>query len=392
MSKIFKFNDLDKTPLIVDAIYEGGTIGNSSDDPLHLIIPGIGNQGGFRTSINKKGGYNLVILYSTLSDLDWPDHIDIYNGQFTYYGDNKTPGSQPEDKPGNRILAKCFDALHKNERTNIPPFFIFFKSNKGRDVVFKGLAVPGISNSRSNEDLVGVWRESGGQRFLNYRSVFTILNIPYINKEWLKDLINGNPFSKNCPKVWKDWVEKGVYNALLAEKTIEHRTKFQQLPKNQADLDLIIEIYKHYPKKESYKFEKCAAELLKLMDTGFISYELTRPVRDGGRDAIGKYKIGLEGNSLLIDYALEAKCYNPEGSGAGVIETSRLISRLRHREFGVFITTSYVDQQAYKEIKEDKHPIIIISAADLVNILRRAGIRDKKNLRLWLDTVDSRGI
>jgi hypothetical protein len=34
-------------------------------------------------------------------------------------------------------------------------------------------------------------------------------------------------------------------------------------------------------------------------------------------------------------------------SGVGVKGTSRLISRLRHRQFGVLITTSYLDSQAY---------------------------------------------
>jgi hypothetical protein len=34
---------------------------------------------------------------------------------------------------------------------------------------------------------------------------------------------------------------------------------------------------------------------------------------------------------------------------SGVREMSRLISRLRHRQFGVLVTTSYVDNQAYRE-------------------------------------------
>jgi hypothetical protein len=36
-------------------------------------------------------------------------------------------------------------------------------------------------------------------------------------------------------------------------------------------------------------------------------------------------------------------------NGAGVKETSRLTSQLRHREFGVFVTTGYISRQAYGE-------------------------------------------
>jgi len=54
---------------------------------------------------------------------------------------------------------------------------------------------------------------------------------------------------------------------------------------------------------------------------------------------------------------------------------SRLISRLRHRQFGVLVTTSYVDSQAYREIKEDQHPIVVIAAADIVVILRSTDMR-----------------
>jgi Phage integrase family len=53
----------------------------------------------------------------------------------------------------------------------------------------------------------------------------------------------------------------------------------------------------------------------------------------------------------VASWSLEAKRYKPGGGGAGVKDTSRLISRLRHREFGVFVTTSHVGRQAYEEIR-----------------------------------------
>ena len=106
--------------------------------------------------------------------------------------------------------------------------------------------------------------------------------------------------------------------------------------------------------------------------------------RDSGRDAYGTYSIGPSGDRVHLDFSLEAKCYKP-GHGCGVKDTSRLISRLRHRQFGILITTSYVDLQAYREIKEDQHPIIVISAGDIVGLLRRHGHADATAVRVWLD-------
>lgn len=69
------------------------------------------------------------------------------------------------------------------------------------------------------------------------------------------------------------------------------------------------------------------------MDSNFVEFSLTRPWRDGGRDAIGRYSIkaGSKVNyHLMIDCALEAKCYGVN-RGVGVREISRLISRIRYR-------------------------------------------------------------
>ena len=115
-----------------------------------------------------------------------------------------------------------------------------------------------------------------------------------------------------------------------------------------------------------------------------ISIATTRAVKDGGRDAIGLYRVGSSPYGLEIEFALEAKRYKPS-SGVGVKATSRLISRIRHRQFGVLVTTSYVQDQAYKEIIEDQHPIIVISGKDIVDILMNSGISTLDLLKEWPD-------
>ena len=102
--------------------------------------------------------------------------------------------------------------------------------------------------------------------------------------------------------------------------------------------------------------------------------------------------LGLEASGILVDFALEAKCYNLS-KGVGVREMSRLISRLRHRQFGILVTTSYVNIQAYREIKEDQHPIIVISGVDIVTLLRNDGYADPDSVTMWLKqnfAVDNR--
>jgi len=121
-------------------------------------------------------------------------------------------------------------------------------------------------------------------------------------------------------------------------------------------------------------------------DPHVSSVEVTRPSRDGGRDAIGEYRLGPGVDPVRLQFALEAKCYNPDGGGLGVKMVSRLISRIKHREFGVFVTTAYVGDQPYKEVREDGHPIVFLVGRDLVEILKKMGLSTPAALATYLDT------
>ena len=76
-SRRYSFDDLATADLVVDALYAGGKRGNTSDDPLGKLLP-CGNQGGFRFRNRRTGvGKQFVVLYSDLSDNDWPDVLDV---------------------------------------------------------------------------------------------------------------------------------------------------------------------------------------------------------------------------------------------------------------------------------------------------------------------------
>jgi hypothetical protein len=124
-------------------------------------------------------------------------------------------------------------------------------------------------------------------------------------------------------------------------------------------------------------------EIAKLFLPNIHAYEITRPWRDGGRDAVGTYRIGHGAGSIDVEFAMEAKCYDMK-SGIGVRALSRLISRLRHRQFGILVTTSYLDSQAYDELIQDGHPVVVISARDIaVKLKERIGGID--SVVTWLD-------
>lgn len=384
---VFDFDELESADLNVDALYQGGTAGNAGDDPISRLT-GTGNMGGFRYVGSLENRVRLCVLYSTMTDTDWPDVLDMESGRFIYYGDNKNPGHELHEtkKKGNEILKTAFDAAHVGNREIIPPFFIFTKAAEGRDVRFRGLAVPGSPGLSMNEDLVAIWKMKKGMRFQNYKAVFTILDEAVIPRDWILDIHRGDPQSINAPDSWLDWIRTGMVQPLIAPRAEQHRTKFEQLPRTKAEQEMIREIigYFHDHPRGAYAFEECAARLAVMMDGNIRSYDLTRPWRDGGRDAIGKYRIGHHETSIGVDFALEAKC-NDLGNGCGVRATSRLISRLRYRQFGIFVTTSYVSKQAYKEIVEDRHPVIIVAGSDICRILVEAGTKNPLQVREWLE-------
>lgn len=380
------FDELESADLLVDAIYEGGRSGNAGDDPLCRLI-GVSNQGGFRYlgTLNKP---RLIVLTSSFNDPDWPDNLDRETGLLTYYGDNKRPGRALHETPrnGNQLLRNMINALHSKptHREEVSPVLVFGNAGSFRDTIFLGLAVPGAPELTAMEDLVAVWKIAGHQRFQNYRASLTILDVARISRAWITDIKDGASVSENSPAPWRQWVVSGAYRPLKAETALEHRNKTEQIPSDELSLRVVRVIYEHFT-CSPVSFERCAATIAQLMDNNFVSFELTRPSRDGGRDAIGLYRVGHGPSAIFVDFALEAKCYDLDNP-VGVRQVSRLISRLRHRQFGVLVTTSYLHSQAYRELKEDGHPVVVIAAKDIVRILSRVGFNSMSDVALWLES------
>ncbi|MET9043885.1 restriction endonuclease [Streptomyces sp. NPDC127159] len=387
----FPFDDLSQADLVVDSVYEGGSKGNMGDDPLARLFKGVGNQGGIRyVGSPAKGSVRLAVLYTSGMDVDWPDSLDVETGIVTYYGDNKKPGRELHDTQpkGNILLRDMFAASHGSEEerlVGVPPVFLFQRElGVGRSVRFRGLLVPGSPAISPDEELAAIWRSSKGRRFQNYRARFTVLDHARISRDWIEHLVSGgHPLESDCPMSWATWIRKRTYVPLLAPATTAIRTKAEQLPDDREGW-AILEVIREYFRGRDHHFERCAAALWRMVAPRTGSLEVTRPSRDGGRDAVGQYILGHASRTISIDFALEAKCYSPDNS-VGVREMSRLISRLRHRNFGVLVTTSYFHKQVQEEVEEDAHPIVMISGRDIVEILRSEGRTTVDAVRRWLN-------
>jgi len=396
-----QFDDLEKADLVIDCIYKGGTAPNMSAEPFHKLIPGCENAGGFRKKLREDGSgkYAYVVLYTSMEELEWPDYLEEETGIFRYYGDNREPGKELTDtkKKGNKILEMAFALL--NEGTHLedmPPFFIFKKTGKGRDIQFLGLAAPGNPKISPDKDLVAFWRTVKEKRFQNYEAYFTVLDTGAnaIPRKWIESLIYDHDNNlQYAPDVWKKFIKEGRngIQALKAPKIFKIPSRYEQLQSDEEGnkcLAYIRNYYRAFPQA----FEACATDIIGKMDSNFVDFTLTRPWRDGGRDAIGHYTISTGGKAncpLKIDCALEAKCY-AENHAVGVREMSRLISRIRYRQFGILVTTSSVDNQAYREVVEDGHPILIVTASDIAGILRNNAI-NTTNIDKWVESIEHTG-
>ena len=392
------FDNLKTADLIVDTVYEGGKVSGKGSEVLSKLMPGCSNSGGFR-KVMRKDGSGLpayVVLYTSMAELAWPDYLDEETGVFRYYGDNRSPGRALLDTPrkGNQLLEFVFDCLNSRDGSikNIPPFFIFKKTGKGWDVQFLGLAAPGNPKLSPDRDLVAFWRTLDDKRFQNYEAYFTVLDTEEaIDRRWLDALIyNHDDSLQYAPGAWLRFINQGRNDIipLIAKKLPKVPDKYSQLQSDNEGMLCLEKIRSHY-QDNAYGFERCAQDLLLKMDDRFQDFSLTRPWRDGGRDALGYYVIGNGSKAnypLRIDCALEAKCYN-KNNAVGVKEMSRLISRIRYRQFGVMMTTSYVHKQAYEEVIADGHPILIVSACDIAQILRSNSILSS-NIDEWLMTLD----
>jgi hypothetical protein len=390
------------TELRLDASYRNTNDWKQPEDVFNKFFrfsdgKGINNTSGFRPKSKNGGSTDILscafcVLVTTFGETEWPDTLDRQNGIFTYYGDNRSSGRPLADTAvgGNRLLESVFSLLHVGRREDIPPFLSFekYKTDAGTQMRFLGLACPGGVGLSAFDDLVAVWRVKGDVRFQNYRAVFTVLREEIVSREWLNDLVSGTPSqeSPHCPQSWQRWVQSGSYTPLMCARQVSPRSRQQQLPRSDREWNILRHIRETLTDRE---FEFFAAELVRIMDDRFANLTVTRAVRDGGRDVVGSYRVGHDSHQVLLSVYIEAKQWDPE-SAVGVKPMMRLLARLKYRDLGVFVTTSYFEAQVQEELIEDQHPVLLVSGVDIVHLLVRAELDDISaggKLEQWLNLI-----
>jgi len=354
---------------------------------------GINNTSGFRAK--SKAGQStdiencaFCLLVTTFGEVEWPDSLNYETGIFTYFGDKRNEGDiHSTTVGGNRFLRSTFNKLHTGKRELISPILVFenYKGADGTYMRFLGLAAPGAQGSSAFDDLVAVWRIKDRNRFQNYRATFTVLKEDVIQKAWLEDLVNGvTPFESNhCPVLWKKWTQSGIYDPLTCERQREPRSKENQSPQNSKEATVLARVLESFSDRE---FEFAAVAIVRLMDPRFSDFKVTQRSRDGGRDATGLYKLGHDNHQVTLSALIEAKLWK-EKTDVGVKPMARLISRIKHRDIGVFITTSCFNKQVQLELIDDNHPVILVSGGDIARVLISNELDVPEKFDAWAQVI-----
>ncbi len=208
----FRAEDFLSSDLIPGAIYRASTESvGKGNEVLSQLLPGISNSGGFRARAGD-GDPQIVILYSTGAEGEWPDSLDASGETFTYYGDNRKPGKELHStaRGGNRLLRKWFDAWGNGDRETVPLILGFRKSEfaGGSDIEFIGVLVPGTQNDAPHESLRIERRENSNGDFENYRAQFTVLDTGAVDGDFIRDSISQRTVDWSDPRVpqpLQDW-------------------------------------------------------------------------------------------------------------------------------------------------------------------------------------------
>jgi hypothetical protein len=275
------------------------------------------------------------------------------------------------------------------DRLNCPIILAFENTGFGLDTEFKGLLVPGAANLSASEDLVAVWATKNGKRFQNYRANFTVLNCGEISGDWVRDIFKKQiniVDDPRTPVTLIDWIQTGKYSPLTTDPKKHTRSVEEQIPRDGTQSQLLNHILK-VTELEPANFEPIAVGIWQLLNKSQMEIKVTRRNVDGGRDGLGHLILGPVADPIRIQFVLEAKRYK-RGVNVGVKDMARLISRIKHRDFGVLVTTSAVSPQTYEEVRQDKHPIVIVSGRDIAEVLIAEGINTIQKLDHWIAKLD----
>jgi hypothetical protein len=311
----------------------------------------------------------------------WQDHFEVDSGYIRYYGDNRSPGQDPQAMRGNAALLSAF-AVHSSpdleERKHAAPVLFFRRVPQlGKQ---KGFAeFQGFGIVRGAELITQSSKRAGGA-FSNYAFDFLVMSMKEEGEEfhwpWINRRRDPAASDMSClaaaPKAWREWTEGGE----AAQERVRRRVskllvelKQDQLPTPGSTADRTLkDVYKYYSGRNA-RFEALAAKVaervVRASGSRYHFGGLTRASGDGGIDFVGRLDIGSGFDGAYLGPARlivlgQAKCQIPDRPTHGR-DIARTVARLRRGWLGVYVTTSFFSSQTQREVIEDRYPIVLIN-------------------------------
>ena len=336
----------------------------------------------------------------------WQDFFDVDNGHIRYFGDNKDPGKDPAQAPGNKALLEAFRLAHSHDastRAQTPPILFFRRTTyKGKSKGYPEFAGVGVIRS---VDLVTQWDNKLERSFTNYAFDFVVLSLAEEHEvfdwSWIDDRrdsgLNSQQTLRQAPESWKKWLASGV-NSLdrlrrrVSKLHIESTNNQRAVMGSQAHA-VLEAVYKYHSGKKHH-FEALAEVVAqRVIESSSIAYKpgwITSASGDGGTVFVASVTLGSGFSKTELVILGQAKCESPDIATGGN-HIARLVARLRRGWIGVYVTTSYFSVPVQQEVIEDEYPVVLIHgkrvAEEVIKLIHESD--EYTDIKDYLDSLSA---
>jgi hypothetical protein len=335
-------------------------------------------------------------------DSPWRDEIFQDEGRVIYFGDNKSNKLSANESRGNKKVLEAlpqFSSKDRIERLKAPPIIITKTINVSGRTGYRQFVGVGLISRPPK--LVQQYEISSEAVFSNYQfeiDLITLLPDDYFNFDWIDDRRNPNISDedslKKAPKAWKKWVSDGVsvidsIKLKIRNYRVVSALEQREMPdKNKIIIDDLLNVYYPDPTKDGVRFEALASFITSLyfQEFNYTRGWITQGTGDRGVDFVGRLDIGDDDFSKTSVIVLgQSKRYKNSISGERL---TRVASRLTRGYIGVVVTLDTFTENAQREIRDDKLPIILINGRKASDLLLNYMHSTKTNLKDIVNASD----
>ena len=338
----------------------------------------------------------------------WTDEYDDDNGRVVYYGDNKTPGSDPLRKGlNNRVLVeqqKICDGDERQRRLYAVPILFFERVACGPrikgNLKFHGVGIVEHCN-RVTQDVYQL-----GQ-FENYGFDCCIFSLEQehdcLDWQWIADrcdpTLTAEEANRNAPLSWKLWLEFGSAHMDMfrrfgnAERII---TAQSQIPRRGSDeYALLQDIYRFYGDHTGHHFERLALETTRriAMQDGAecLLGTVTEPATsNGGYNFEMRMDLGSSPLTGMRIQVVGRSSFGDLISPADQNEVLKFAANLKQGSVGAFVTTSYFNEASQRAIRPYRGHLMLANGITVAHSVRQELDKSHGSINDYLQSLESR--